>query len=77
VSVVQDPADLRCGLAGLGRVRGGGAFFQLLEPLGQVRLPVDVYVDGPLGDETLKRGKVGSLPRLVGGLIQLSRESGE
>lgn len=72
--VVQDLADCGRGTSGLRRVACLGSVLPVTELFRDIRLPLNVDVDGPLGDEPLERGQVGSLPRLVGGLIQLPRE---
>lgn len=57
-------------MVGLRRVTDSGGVLPVTELFRDIRLPLDVDVDGPLGDEPLEGG-IGSLAGLIGGLIQL------
>lgn len=72
---VQDLSDLGGGLACLSGVIRLGGVFPAAEVCRQFGLALDVNVDGPLGHEPLEGCQIGSLPGLVGCLIQFLCES--
>jgi hypothetical protein len=77
VSFVENPSDLGGGLSYLRGVARFSGVLPAAEICCQAGLALDVDIDGPLGDESPERGKIGALPGLVGRLVQLPREGGE
>jgi hypothetical protein len=77
VGLVQDFAELGGRPQGLRRVPGLCEVFPVPQVCCEVRLPLDVDVNSPLGGEPSQGGKIGALPGLVGRLIEFASKGGK
>jgi hypothetical protein len=75
VRFIEDSAEFGRGSLGLHGVAGFGEVFPTSELAGEVRLSLDMHIDGPLGDEAPQRSEISILPGVIRRQVEFPGES--